>query len=104
MAKKKKLRGIALAKHLHGKRSENAKSTDMRKRAKKTIPPNKKGIKKWQKNPNKTDIYAVDTPKRCLKCGRVINSRWKNLCYKCHHEEQGDYNPKKLQKRFGGTK
>ena len=42
--------------------------------------------------------------KNCSKCGKVINSKWKTLCYKCYHEKKGDYNPKKLQKRFGGTK
>ena len=42
--------------------------------------------------------------KKCSKCGAVINSKWKTLCFKCYHKKKGDYKPSKLQKRFGGTK
>ncbi len=103
MARKQKVRGIAKAEQLHKRRSEPAKRTDLSKRAK-LVCPTEKGIKKWKKNPGQTDIYMVDSPPRCSKCGKRINSRWKKLCYKCYHEEKGDYNPKKLQKRHGGTK
>jgi NMD protein affecting ribosome stability and mRNA decay len=41
---------------------------------------------------------------KCRKCGATINSKWKTLCYKCYHQQKGDYKPRKLQKRFGGTK
>ncbi len=41
---------------------------------------------------------------KCQKCGTTINSKWKKLCYKCYHKQKGDYNPKKLQKHFGGKK
>lgn len=42
--------------------------------------------------------------KMCKVCGREINSKWKDLCYKCYHEKKGDYKPKKLSKIHGGTK
>ena len=42
--------------------------------------------------------------KYCKRCEREINSSWKTLCYKCFHEMKGDYDPKKLQKYFGGIK
>lgn len=103
MAKKKNLRGIAKAEQLHKRRSESAKRTDLSKRAK-PIRPTRKGIKKWKKKQGQTDIFMVDSPPKCKICGSRINSRWKNLCYKCYHEKKGDYDPKKLQKIYGGTK
>jgi len=104
MAKKKNVRGIAQAEQLHAKRPKKEREIDRSKRAKRIVPPTKEGIAEWKKNPNRVDIFSVDTPEYCRKCGRHINSRWKGLCYKCYHEEKGDYKPKKLQKVFGGTK
>ena len=40
----------------------------------------------------------------CKSCGEEINSTWKTLCYVCFHKKKGDYNPNKLQERYGGTK
>jgi len=105
MAKKRKnLRGIARAEQIQHKRSKRSKSADTSKRAQKTVPPTKAGIEEWQKKPNKVDIYSVDTPEYCSKCGKHIQSRWKGLCYKCYHKQKGDFKAQKLQKMYGGTK
>lgn len=42
--------------------------------------------------------------KKCSNCGRSVNSKWKKLCYKCHHIKKGDFKPSKLQTRYGGNK
>lgn len=104
MAKKKNLRGIALAEQINYNRSARAKKVDASKRAKRVVPPTKKGIAEWKKDPGNIDIYSVDTPGYCQDCGKFINSKWKPFCYKCYHKRKKNYRANKLQKRHGGTK
>ena len=69
MAKKKPaVHGIAKAQQINAKRSTHAKRTDAAKASrhqyKKATPAN---IKKWSKNPGKSDMKSVDTKRKPKK-------------------------------------
>jgi len=59
-----KVRGIAKAKQINKRRSEHSRRSDASKTAHKLYKPTKKGISKWRKHPERSDIRHVDTKKK----------------------------------------
>ncbi len=58
------------------RRSKRAKAQDARLKAKKVHPFNKKGIKKWRRSPNTSDLKYVDTP-TIVRRAKVAKTRAK---------------------------
>ena len=62
MPKIRRAKGIGAVKRKQKSRSAKARAMDARKTAKKTVTTtDKAGMKRWRKNPGKSDVSGVDT-------------------------------------------